>query len=90
MLAVVVFWLTMVFLSVSIISGDSPNATVITTLFLCALSVAGADLLVLELDQPFGGLIQISSAPMRRRKSSFWENDFRRPVSNATLELFAT
>jgi hypothetical protein len=27
--------------------------------------VAGAIFLILELDQPFGGLIQISSQPMR-------------------------
>ena len=42
-----------------------PNTTVLATLFLCALSVAGAFFLVLELDQPFGGFIQISSAPLR-------------------------
>jgi hypothetical protein len=31
---------------------------------LAALSVAGAIFLILELDQPFGGLIQISNQPM--------------------------
>jgi hypothetical protein len=30
-----------------------------------ALSVAGALFLILELDRPFSGLIQISSAPLR-------------------------
>jgi hypothetical protein len=34
-------------------------------LFLCALSVSGAIFLILELDTPFEGLLQISSAPMR-------------------------
>ena len=34
-------------------------------LFLCALSVSGAIFLIAKLDQPFGGLIQISSAPLR-------------------------
>jgi hypothetical protein len=32
----------------------------------CALSVAGAIFLILELDQPIHGLIQISSVPLRR------------------------
>lgn len=62
MLVVVIFWLTIVFLSFGLFT--SPNATVITTLFLCALSVSGAIFLVLELDQPFGGIIQIPSAPL--------------------------
>jgi hypothetical protein len=38
---------------------------VIATLFLCALSVSGAIFMILELDRPFGGVIHISSAPMR-------------------------
>jgi len=37
----------------------------ITALFVCALSVAGALFLILEMDQPFRGPIHISSAPMR-------------------------
>lgn len=40
-------------------------ATVMTTLFLCALSVAAAIFLILEMHAPFQGLIQISSAPLR-------------------------
>jgi hypothetical protein len=61
-LVVVVFWLTIIFLSFGLFAP--PNATVITTLLLSALSVSGAIFLVLELDRPFDGLIQISSAPM--------------------------
>jgi hypothetical protein len=41
------------------------NATVIGVLLVCALSVAGAIFLVLEMDRPFEGLIQISSAPLQ-------------------------
>jgi hypothetical protein len=63
MLVVVVFWLTTIFVSFGLFAPS--NATVIFTQFLCALSIAGAIFLVLELDQPFGGLIQISEAPMR-------------------------
>jgi hypothetical protein len=38
---------------------------VVVTLVVCALSVAGAIFLILELDQPFEGLIKISDAPLR-------------------------
>jgi hypothetical protein len=62
-LVVVVFWLTVVFTSYGLYAPRNP--TVMVTLFLCALSVAGAILLVLELYTPFEGLIQISSAPLR-------------------------
>ena len=37
----------------------------IAALLVCALSVAGSIFLILEMEQPFGGLIQISSDPMR-------------------------
>lgn len=42
-----------------------PNTTVMVALFVCALSLSSAIFLILELDRPFEGLIQISSAPMR-------------------------
>jgi hypothetical protein len=62
-LVLLIFWVTIIFLSFGLFAPS--NATVITTLFLCALSVSGAIVLILELDRPFGGLVQISSAPMR-------------------------
>ena len=62
-LSVVVLWLTVVFTSYGLYAPRNP--TVIATLFLCALSVAGAILLILELYSPFEGLIQISSTPLR-------------------------
>jgi len=37
----------------------------IIALLVCAISVAGAPFLILELDRPFSGLIQISSEPLR-------------------------
>ena len=60
---VLVFWLTIIFGSFGLFAPR--NATVVAMLFLCALSVSGAIFLILELDQPFDGLLQISSAPMR-------------------------
>ena len=62
-LVVVIFWLAVLFASFGLFAP--PNATVIVTLFVCALSVSGAIFLILELAEPFGGLIQVSSAPLR-------------------------
>jgi hypothetical protein len=63
LLAVLVFWLAIVFASFGLFAP--PNATVLATLFPCALSVSGAIFLILEMYTPFQGLMQISSAPLR-------------------------
>jgi hypothetical protein len=62
-LVVLISWVTIIFISFGLFAP--PNATVMATLLVCALSVAGAIFLILELDQPFGGFMQISSAPLR-------------------------
>jgi hypothetical protein len=62
-LEVVVFWLTLIFGSFGLLAPR--NATVLAVLFLCALSVAGSLFLILEMDQPFDGLMKVSSAPLR-------------------------
>jgi Protein of unknown function (DUF4239) len=62
-LVVLVFWLSLIFASFGLFAP--PNATMVVALLLGALSVSGAIFLILELDQPFGGVIQISSAPLR-------------------------
>ena len=62
-LVVLVFWLAVIFISFGL---SAPyNATVIATLFVCAMSVSGAIFLILELDSPFAGLLQISDVPLR-------------------------
>jgi hypothetical protein len=63
LLVVVVFWLAIIFLSFGLFAP--PNATVTATLFVCALSVSCAIFLILEMDRPFEGMLQISSAPLR-------------------------
>jgi hypothetical protein len=63
-LVALVFWLTVTFVSFGLFAPC--NATVITTLLVCSLSVSGAIFLILELDQPYEGLIHISSAPLRQ------------------------
>jgi Protein of unknown function (DUF4239) len=62
-LVVLVFWLAVIFTSFGLFAPS--NATVVATLFVCALSVSGAIFLILELDSPFAGLLQISDAPLR-------------------------
>ncbi len=62
-LSILVFWLVIIFASFSLFS--ELNVTVFTFLSLFALSASCAIFLVLELSQPFSGLMTISSAPLR-------------------------
>ena len=62
-LVVLTLWLVVLFASFGLFAP--PNATVVITLLISAASVSGAIFLTLELDQPFDGLIQVSSAPLR-------------------------
>jgi hypothetical protein len=62
-LAVLVFWLIILFASFGLFAPT--NATVFAAFAVCAVSVAGALFLILELDRPFQGLMQISSEPFR-------------------------
>jgi hypothetical protein len=62
-LAVLAFWLMIIFASFSLFSPL--NVTVFTCLSLFAVSAACAIYLILELSRPFTGLMSISSAPLR-------------------------
>jgi hypothetical protein len=62
-LIILVFWLGAIFVSFTLFARA--NLVVITSLFVCALSFACAIFLVLELDNPFTGLMGISSATLR-------------------------
>lgn len=63
LLVVVIFWLTMLFAGFTLFSPI--NATSATVLAIIALSASGAIFLILELNHPFSGMMQISSAPIR-------------------------
>jgi hypothetical protein len=63
----VVLWLVVIFFSFSVLAP--PNATATTSLVVAALAVAGAIFLILELDRPFNGFIEISSEPLLRAVS---------------------
>jgi len=62
-LVLLVFWFTTIFFSIGLFAPV--NLTVIGCLVLCAVSVATALLVVLELDHPFAGLIQIPNDTVR-------------------------
>jgi hypothetical protein len=63
LLIVVTSWLIAIFVSFGIFAP--PNATVIVTLMVCALAVAAAIFIIMEMYAPFGGVLKISSAVVR-------------------------
>lgn len=62
-LTVLVFWIAVLFLGFGLLARF--NATVTAALLVGALSVAGAIFLILELNQPYRGLMRISDEPLR-------------------------
>jgi len=62
-LVVLVSWRTVLFLGFCLLAHKNP--TVVTALFFGAVSVAGAIFLILELNRPYGGLMEISIARIR-------------------------
>jgi len=64
----VVFWLTLLFASFGLFAPHNLMSALALTL--CALAVAGAVGMILELEQPFDGLLHVSPAPMRQALSS--------------------
>ena len=63
LLIVLVFWLSLLFTSFGLFAR--PNVLVVVGLFASALSVCAAILLILDMYQPYAGLIQVSSGPLR-------------------------
>ncbi|HMG80986.1 MAG TPA: DUF4239 domain-containing protein [Xanthobacteraceae bacterium] len=62
-IAILAFWLIIIFASFSLFAAL--NVTVFTFLSLFALSASCAIFLILELSQPFTGLLMIPSGPLR-------------------------
>jgi hypothetical protein len=63
LLAMLIGWLIVLFLSFGIFAPR--NITVLAGLFVAALAVCGAILLILEMYRPQVGLIRVSDAPLR-------------------------
>jgi hypothetical protein len=62
-LVLLILWVALIFASLSLFAPN--NWTVIAVLLACALSVSSAIFLIIEMDQPFGGVLRISDAPFR-------------------------
>ena len=62
-LVILVFWLSLTFASFGLYAPR--NILVVMVLTACALSVASAVFLVLEMDGPFDGLLAVSGEPLR-------------------------
>lgn len=61
---VMVFWLCMLFYGINLFVA--PNRIVIASMFVGAVCLATAIFLVLQLNDPFEGLMRLSSDPLRR------------------------
>lgn len=68
-IAILVFWLMAIFFSLGLVAPF--NTAVLTALLMAAISMTGAILLTLELDQPYGGWIQISTVPLKMALEQF-------------------
>jgi hypothetical protein len=60
---IVVFWLAIIFASFGVFAPR--NAAVTAALFVAALGLAGAIFMILEMDQPYRGVVKIPSTPLR-------------------------
>lgn len=63
-LMILIFWLLIIFATFGLFSPR--NTTVVVVFLICAVSVAGSLYLIMELDNPYGGLIKVSSGPLRQ------------------------
>ena len=63
LLVIMVAWLALLFMSFGLFIR--PNLTVMISLLASSLAVCSAIFLILEMYQPYGGLIQVSDAPLR-------------------------
>jgi hypothetical protein len=63
-LLVLILWLAFIFFSYGLFAER--NATVLSVLVLCALSLAGSVYLIFEMDNAMQGPIAISTAPLKR------------------------
>jgi hypothetical protein len=61
-LGVLIFWATILFACFGLLAPR--NGTVTVVFLVCAISVAGAIFLILEMEKPLAGAMKISGAPM--------------------------
>ncbi len=61
-LMILIFWLTVIFASYGLFA--EPDAVVVAALLIFAFSISGALFLIVDLSQPFAGVMQISQDPL--------------------------
>ncbi|HUK08234.1 MAG TPA: hypothetical protein VLX09_10230 [Stellaceae bacterium] len=66
-LVLLIFWISMLFMGFGLFARV--HFTTLSGLFLGALSVSAAMFVILELNEPYGGLIRLSDAPFRQALS---------------------
>lgn len=62
-LIVLVLWLAVIFVSLGLFAPR--NRTAVAVIVVCAFSVSTAIFLILEMDRPFDGLMQVSDMPLQ-------------------------
>jgi hypothetical protein len=60
---VVIVWLTIIFASFGLFAPR--NLSVVVAMFIASFGLAGAIFMIVEMDQPYGGLAKIPSTPLR-------------------------
>lgn len=63
LLVLLLFWFAVILAGWSFVAPH--NGTTLLVNVLCALSISGAIFMLLQMDQPFGGVIRVSDAPLR-------------------------
>jgi len=66
-LVMLTFWLTVLYTGLGMLAPG--NATTYFCLSVCAISMAGAILLILEMNRPLEGMIRVSPAPLQKALS---------------------
>ena len=56
-------WLFVLFISFGLFAPRNP--LVVVALLVCAISILGADTLIVDMDSPFEGIILVSAQPMQ-------------------------
>jgi hypothetical protein len=69
LLIIVICWLLVIFASLSLLTP--PNFTTTLSLIAAAVSVTSAVFLIMELDQPMGGIIRVSGEPLMNVLNQF-------------------
>jgi hypothetical protein len=66
-LVLLIFWLAVLFTGLGMLAPG--NATTYFCLSICAISMAGAILVILEMNRPLEGMIRVSPAPLQKALS---------------------